>query len=109
LIRKSLSQALIIFNSTFVPDGHLIKFTASVTVRSCREFPFASTTISHLRIQNSKAGDHFITLSIITQSSCFSTTAPIHSKSQESASLNCLFSSGVKNSLNLSHKEFTNH
>jgi hypothetical protein len=70
---------------------------------------FAFITISPFFTQAFIAGDHFSTFQIITHQSTFSTTAQIHSKSQDSVSLNDLVSSFVIYSLCLSHIEFTIH
>jgi len=63
--------------------------------------------MSQERIPDSFAGDQERTLSTITPSSFFSTTAPIHSKSQERTSSNCCFSFFVINSLCLSPSDST--
>gem|GEM_PF-866131 len=104
-IIKSDSQALIIFKTTLVQAGHFIKLTASFALSHLSEFQFASIIISHFKIPLFKAGLHFKTLSIKTPSSCLSTTAQIHSKSQAKVSLNSFVISGVINSENLSFNE----
>jgi hypothetical protein len=84
--RGSISQALKNLKTTFVPAGHFILSTASYKFKSSSSIPFASIKISHFNNQNSFAGEPFNILSISTQSSTFSTTAHIHSKSQDKAS-----------------------
>jgi len=105
----SFSQDLIISNKTFVQAGHFILSTASYNHNHSNDSQLALIIISLAFNQYFFAGDHLIILSIDTHNSFLSTTAHIHSKSQDNISLNFLVSFVLKNSLCLSHNHSTNH
>jgi hypothetical protein len=109
IVNILVSHCLKISNATFVQAGHLILSTASNRSNHSNLSSFAFIIISPDKTPNFLAGDHFIILSTNTQSSFFSTTAHIHSKSQDSTLLNFSVSEFVINSLCLSHNQSTSH
>jgi hypothetical protein len=106
---KSFSPCLIILNFTFDPAGHFINQIASYKSLSLSSISPAFTIMSHDKIHAFFAGEPDKTISTATQSSFFSTIAPIHSKSQDNVSSNCFLSFLVINSLCLSQRESTIH
>jgi hypothetical protein len=103
--KTSFSHSLNIFNLTNVQLFHFILSTLSYKSKSFKIIQFASNIISSFKRPYSLAGEPFNILSIVTHNNDFSTTAHIHSKSQDNVSLNFFVSSAVINSECLSHKE----
>jgi len=102
------SPSLKISKTTLLQAGHLILFTASNKFNHSKFSQLALIKISQDLKSEFFAGDHFIILSTFTQSICASTTAQIHSKSQDNDSLKLLFSSIFKYEECLSHNQVTN-